>query len=289
MTDQPHEPTNTNASAGPGLAHRLAQPLAATGRWSIGTLAYIGGMAYLLLDLLAWIVNTLLLRRARFGRSALYGQIVRVGVRSVGIIALVSGCIGLILGLQMAPPLAEFGQTEMVANIIGIAVLRELGPLISAIVLTGFAGASIAAELGTMKVGEEIEALESMALNPTRFLVMPRVVATVLSLLVLCTVGNIVAISSGAVMGFLVLDIPWGVYWGNTFAQVTLADFLSGLVKAAVFGVLIAVIACYNGLKVSGGAAGVGKATTITVVHALVSIIFADLLFTAIFYALGWH
>ena len=281
MTDHPQHSQ--------GFTQRLTQPVGAVGRAFIGGVGYIGGIGYLGLDLLTWVMRTLVLRRGRFGRDALYGQIVRVGVRSVMIIALVSACIGMILGLQMAPPLSEFGQTEMVANIIGIAVLRELGPLISAIVLTGFAGASIAAELGTMKVGEEIEALESMALNPVRFLVMPRVVATVVSLLVLCTIGSIVAISSGAVMGFVVLDIPWGVYWGNTFAQVTLADFLSGLVKASVFGVLIALIACYNGLKVSGGAAGVGRATTATVVHALVAIIFADLLFTAIFYSLGWH
>ncbi|MEX2672066.1 MAG: ABC transporter permease [Phycisphaeraceae bacterium] len=261
----------------------------AVGRWAIATVSYIGGIAYLALDLLHWISQTLLLRRLRFGRSAFYTQMVRVGVRSIGIIALVAGCIGLILGLQMAPPLSEFGQTDKVANIIGVAVLRELGPLISAIVLTGFAGASIAAELGTMKVGEEIEALESMALNPVRFLVMPRVVATIVALIVLCVIGDIVAIGAGAVMGVFVLEIPWPLYWANTLDQIKLADFITGLIKAGVFGMLIAVIACYNGLRVSGGAAGVGKATTTTVVHALVSIIFADLLFTAIFYALGWH
>jgi phospholipid/cholesterol/gamma-HCH transport system permease protein len=225
----------------------------------------------------------------RFGRGALYSQLVRVGVRSVGIITLVSACIGLILVLQMAPPLDEFGQQSMVANINAVAILRELGPLISAIVLTGFAGASIAAELGTMVVGEEIEAMEAMALNPVRFLVVPRVLATVVGMMVLAILADVVAIGAGAAMGVTMLDIPWGIYKANTLAQAELADFVTGVIKAGVFGLLIGLIACYNGLKVSGGAAGVGRATTITVVHAIVSIIFADLIFTALFYALGWN
>jgi phospholipid/cholesterol/gamma-HCH transport system permease protein len=159
----------------------------------------------------------------------------------------------------------------------------------SAIVLTGFAGASIAAELGTMVVGEEIEALESMALNPVRFLVVPRVLATVLSLVVLCVIADLAALLSGAAMGILVLDIPSGIYYNNTVEFADLADFATGVFKAGVFGMLIGLIACYNGLKVTGGAAGVGRATTITVVHSIVAIIFADLMFTALFFTLGWN
>lgn len=279
--------TQTTDTA-PAKPSWVTQRVERVGAPVVSGLEYFGGLAYLGLDLVTWVFRSLILRRVRFGRGALYVQMVRVGVRSILIICLVSICIGLILGLQMAPPLEDFGQVDKVANIIGVAVLRELGPLISAIVLTGFAGASIAAELGTMVVGEEIEALESMALNPVRFLVMPRVVATITSLIVLCVIGDVVAIMAGTVMGVGVLDIPFGVYKANTLEQVKLADFLSGLVKAGVFGMLIGLISCYNGLKVNGGAAGVGRATTITVVHAIVSIIFADLLFTALFYVLGW-
>jgi phospholipid/cholesterol/gamma-HCH transport system permease protein len=255
----------------------------------ISVIEYLGGLANLWCEVCRWVWRALVAREVRFGRTALYSQIIRVGVRSVGIIALVSSSIGLILVMQMAPPLTEFGQTDKVANVNAVAVLRELGPLISAILLTGFAGASIAAELGTMVVGEEIEALESMGLNPVRFLVVPRVLATVMSLVVLCVLADVIAISAGAVMGVLVLDIPLGIYKANTLAQAKLADFLSGLCKAGVFGALIGLIACYNGLRVRGGAAGVGRATTMTVVLAIVSIIFADLVFTAAFYALGWH
>lgn len=235
-----------------------------------------------------WVWRSLAVRRVRFGRFAFYSQLIRVGVRSAAVIALVSACIGLILALQMAPPLAEFGQTESVANIIAVAVFRELGPLITAIVLTGFAGASIAAELGTMVVGEEIEALQAHALNPVRFLVVPRVLATITATVVLCVVGELVAVTAGWAISVGMLDVPSKVYIDNTIQQLGLADFFTGVWKAGVFGAIIGMIACHNGLSVTGGAAGVGKATTHTVVHSIVAIIFTDLIFTALFYRLGW-
>jgi phospholipid/cholesterol/gamma-HCH transport system permease protein len=188
----------------------------------------------------------------------------------------------------MEPPLNTFGQTDKIANIVGVAVLRELGPLISAIVLTGFAGAAIAAELGTMVVGEEIEALEAQALNPIRFLAVPRVIATVLSLILLTIIGDVVAIISAGVVSVEMMGVPYELYKANTLSQVSLADFTTGLFKASVFGLILASIACYNGFKVSGGAAGVGKATTDTVVQTVVTIVIADLVFTAMFYQLGW-
>jgi phospholipid/cholesterol/gamma-HCH transport system permease protein len=188
----------------------------------------------------------------------------------------------------MEPPLSTFGQTDKIANIVGVAVLRELGPLISAIVLTGFAGAAIAAELGTMVVGEEIEALEAQALNPIRFLAVPRVLATVLSLVLLTIIGDVVAIAAAGFVAVEMLDVPYELYKANTLSQISLSDFTTGLFKAGVFGLILALIACYNGFKVSGGAAGVGKATTDTVVQTIVSIVIADLIFTAIFYQLGW-
>ena len=213
----------------------------------------------------------------------------RVGVRSIGIVGLVSGSIGIILALQTSPSLATFGQIDKVANLIAVAVFRELGPLIAAIVLTGFAGASIAAELGTMVVGEEIEALEAMALNPIRFLVMPRVVATTLSLILLSVLSDLMSVIMGGVAGVFFLDIPYELYKQNTIDQLKLSDFTTGLLKAAVFGLILGLIACQNGLRVTGGAAGVGKATTNTVVQTVVSVVLADLLFTSIFYALGWN
>lgn len=257
------------------------------GRKTNGVLNQIGGLTYLLLDTLSWIWRGLTTKNVRIGRAAVVSQIVRVGVRSIFIVSLVSGVVGLILALQLAPPLDEFGQRAMVANIIGVAVLRELGPLIGAIVLTGFAGASIAAEIGTMVVSEEIEALEAHALNPIRFLVVPRVFASVISMTALGVIASGMAVLCALLISITVLEIPYEAFTTNLVEQVKLTDFLSGFVKGGVFGLLIGLIACYNGLAVSGGAAGVGNATTNTVVQSVVAIIFADLIFTAAFFALG--
>jgi len=252
------------------------------------TFELIGGVSYLIRDVLVWILRAIFTHRVRFGRTAVITQIVRIGVRSTGIVMLVCACIGFILALQMEPPLRDFGQTDKIANIVGVAVFRELGPLIAAIVLTGFAGASIAAEIGTMVVGEEIEALEAHALNPIRFLVVPRVIATVISLTLLTAIGDVTAVFFGGFMSCNFLGVPYELYKTNTLNQLVINDFYTGLIKASVFGLILSAIACHNGLKVTGGAAGVGRATTDTVVQTVVSVIIADLVFTTIFYQIGW-
>ena len=264
----------------------IVRLLAFLGAFARSTLALIGYLWFLLLDAARWLLRSFFDRQVRIGRAAIVSQVVRVGFSSILIVALVSGSIGFILGFQMAPPLDELGQKELVPNIIAVAVLRELGPLIAGIVLVGFAGAAIAAEIGTMVVGEEIEALEAHALNPVRFLVVPRILATVISLVCLAVISNFVAVGAAALMSKTVLGIPWSTYIDNTLSQVGPLDFLTGVFKAGVFGLLIGLIACGNGLRVTGGAAGVGRATTSTVVQSVVAVIFADLIFTVVFYAL---
>ncbi len=264
----------------------LLLPLEFLGDVSLAALDLIGASVFLLWDVLTWIARALFTRKTRLGRRAIAAQIVRVGVKSVFIVSLVSGCVGLILAFQLAPPLDQFGQKELVANIIGIAVLRELGPLIGSVVLTGFAGASIAAEIGTMVVGEEIEALEAHALNPVRFLVVPRVLATVVSMTALAVVADLVAIAAALFIAITVLEIPYSTFMSNLLSQAKQVDFLTGVAKGGIFGLLIGLISCLNGLRVTGGAAGVGKATTGTVVQCVVAIVVADLAFTAVFYAL---
>lgn len=267
----------------PTVAERA---LALLGQRTLNFLDHIGSMVHLMLAALSWVVRVLTTRKQRLGNPAVVSQLIRVGVRSIGIVSLVSGAIGFILAFQLAPPLDEFGQKPLVANIIGVAVLRELGPLIAAVVLTGFAGASIAAEIGTMVVSEEVEALEALALNPVRFLVVPRVIATILAMMVLAVISDLMSIGASCAVSITLLDIPYTTYKENTLAQAKVVDFLTGIGKGAVFGMLIGLIACANGLKVSGGAAGVGKATTATVVQSVVAVVLADLVFTAIFYAL---
>lgn len=268
------------------VANAATFPLWVVGAFTLSTLEQIGRSVNLLFATLGWVVKAIVSKRVRVGRAAIITQTVRVGVRSIFIVSLVSGCVGLILAFQLSPPLDQFGQRELVANIIAVAVLRELGPLIGAIVLTGFAGASITAEIGTMVVGEEIEALEAHALDPVRFLVLPRVAASVVSMTCLGVMASVVSIAASMAISVVVLDIPYATYMNNTLTQAKLIDFLTGTAKAGVFGLLIGLIACSNGLYVTGGAAGVGKATTGTVVQSVVAIVIADLTFTAIFYAL---
>ncbi len=166
-------------------------------------------------------------------------------------------------------------------------MFRELGPLLSGIVLSGFAGASIAAELGTMVEGEEIKALRAHALNPIRFLVVPRFLATVLMLIMLTVIADAVGLFGGFLTGTFILDIDPQQYLSYTRDAVVPRDFITGLAKAGVFGLMISMIACYEGLNVTGGAEGVGRATTSTVVKSIVALITADVLFTAVFYAFG--
>lgn len=264
----------------------LLAPVEAIGAKAIGVVDHIGKAVWLGLAAVGWIGRGIGTRRVRMGTPAIVSQMVRVGVRSIFIVGLVSACVGLILAFQLSPPLEEFGQKEAVANIVAVAVFRELGPLIGAIVLTGFAGASIAAEIGTMVVSEEVEALEAHALDPVRFLVVPRLVAAVVSMTCLAVIADLVAVGASLATSVTVLGIPYTTYMENTYRQLKVVDFTTGVGKAAVFGLLIGLISCVNGLGVSGGAAGVGKATTGTVVQCVVAIVLADLMFTAIFFAL---
>lgn len=286
MSQSATKPSNLEPPAPPTPPEGLDRVVSILGERAIAMVRHIGAMTLLFADVAWWVVRSFYQPKVRLGRQAIVTQLVRIGVRSIGIVSLVSGCVGLILAFQLAPPLDEFGQKDKVANIVGVAILRELGPLIAAIVLTGFAGASIAAEIGTMVVGEEIEALEAHAMNPVKFLVVPRVLASVVGLTCLSVIANVVAIASALGVSMLALDISYSVFMTNLLDQVKLVDFLTGVSKGAVFGLLIAVIACYNGLRVTGGAAGVGQATTGTVVQSVVAVIICDLIFTTIFFAL---
>lgn len=262
--------------------------IARLGAKSIDLLRHVGDLSRLLGETAGWVARTCLPLpgRLRLGAAAVVSQTVRVGVQSIFIVSLVSGAIGFILSLQMAPPLAQLGGEQLIPNIIAVATVRELGPLIAAIVLTGFAGASIAAEIGTMAVNEEIEALRATALDPVRFLVVPRLLAAIISMLCLAVLANYVAILTAAVACNLVLGIPWIAFYENVIGQIRPVDFVTGLVKAGIFGMLIGLVACGNGIRVQGGAEGVGNATTRTVVESVVAIVIADLLFTVLFYAL---
>ncbi len=223
--------------------------------------------------------------RGQFPRISEIARFVyRMGVGSVPIVALICTFIGMILAMQTAYQLAKFGATLYVASLVSVSVVRELGPLITAILVSGRVGAGVAAELGTMAVSEEITALRMMALNPVRILLVPRAAGLVIALPILTLIGDAVAILGGLIIGWGYLHIPPQLFYKVAVEGLVMKDFLTGFVKSVIFAVLIGLIACYKGYSVRGGAVGVGTATTETVVVSIVAIIMADLLFTALFY-----
>jgi phospholipid/cholesterol/gamma-HCH transport system permease protein len=288
MSDSPRLTTNDRFPSPATLVERLGKGMLRQIDAGKGLVSYVGGLTDLLGQALRWVGNALVLRRSRLGGDHLAAQMVRVGVRSIPIICLVQTFIGIILALQMAPTLRSYGQIQRIADIVVIAMFRELGPLLSGIVLSGYAGASIAAELGTMVEGEEIKAFRAAALNPIRFLVVPRFLATAIMLTVLTVVADTVGVFGGFLTATTVLGIEPAQYLNATRAAVTLSDYLSGLAKAPIFGLLISMIACYEGLHVSGGAEGVGRATTNTVVKCIVALISADVVATVLLYSFGY-
>lgn len=251
-------------------------------------ICYTGGLTALAGAVTDRTWRWLLRRDVRIRRSQLIEQAIRFGVKSIPIIVLVQLFIGMILALNLAPTLELYGQLYRVADVVAIAVVRELGPLITAIILSGFAGAAIAAELGTMVEGEEIKALRAHALDPIRFLVVPRILATTVMMFFLTVLADVVGIFGGFLTGVLILGVPIVTYIESTQLAIDHYDYLTGLFKGVVFGAIIAGLACYEGLNVRGGAEGVGRATTTTVVKSIVALIGADAMFTAIFYVLGW-
>lgn len=211
-------------------------------------------------------------------------QMDEVGVKSIPIVALVSFVIGIILVLQTAYQLEKFGAISYAASLASVALTREMAPLLTAIVLAGRVSAAFTAELGTMLVTEEILALEVMAVSPIAYLVVPRFLAMVVMLPCLTVLADVIGMIGGYAVGTGAVGIRSALYIQNTVDALLLKDVLSGLVKSCVFAVIIAMVGCYMAFVVRGGAEGVGRATMISVVTSLISIILADCLFTTLFY-----
>jgi phospholipid/cholesterol/gamma-HCH transport system permease protein len=210
----------------------------------------------------------------------------KAGVNALPIVVLISFLMGLIMAFQAALPLGQFGAQVFVANLVGLAMMRELGPLMTAIILAGRSGSAFAAELGTMKVREEIDALKTMGLEPVRFLVVPRVIAAFVMTPLLTIFSNLLGLTGGAVV-FLSLGFPFITYFNQVQWQVTYIDLLGGLAKSFAFGILVAAIGCLRGLQTKIGASAVGDSTTRAVVSGIILIVVTDGIFSVIYYYLG--
>jgi phospholipid/cholesterol/gamma-HCH transport system permease protein len=209
----------------------------------------------------------------------------RTGADAVPIVVLINFLIGFVMAFQGAVQLKQFGANIFVADLVGASMTRELGPLMTAIIVCGRSGAAFAAELGSMKVSEEIDALRTMGFETMRYLVLPRTLALVLVMPVLTLLADLVGILGGLVVGLMSLDLTISGYIIETRKALNLWDVYSGLIKSVVFALAIALIACQQGLATTGGAEGVGRRTTSSVVTILFSLILLDAGFTVFFHA----
>ncbi|MFQ5636833.1 MAG: MlaE family ABC transporter permease [bacterium] len=255
----------------------------AIGRGTLETLAYLSRISSLTVQTLHWIVVAPF-QGKRFSWARTVEQMVRIGYQSIPIVSLISFFVGLIIAMQSAYQLKQFGATIYVANLVAVSIIRELSPLLIAIVVTGRSGSAITAEIGTMQVSEEIDALRTMGLNPVRFLVVPRTLAMLIMLPCLTLMGDFIGIFGGYIVAMASLDITSVRYINQTISALVFKDLLSGLVKSFFFALIIAKIGSYEGFNVAGGAEGVGKSTTKSVVTSIFLIIAADVVFTFLFY-----
>jgi phospholipid/cholesterol/gamma-HCH transport system permease protein len=227
-------------------------------------------------------LGALLRGRARFRMTDLLVVIQDCGPRALGIVSLISFLIGLILGFVGAVQLQQFGASIFVANLVAVAMTREIGCIMTAIVMAGRTGAAFAAQLGTMNTNQEIDALSTMGISPMEFLVLPRMLALILMMPLLTIYADLVGILGGAVVGMGMLGLGSTEYFEQTRGAVNLASFFIGVSKSAVFGVLVALVGCLRGLQSGRSAAAVGLAATSAVVTSIVLIIVIDGLFAVI-------
>lgn len=225
---------------------------------------------------------------ARFRWGDCFAQMQLCGAQGLPIVGLISFLVGVIMAYQSAVLLRQFGADIYVADLIGLGVVREMGPMMAAVVLAGRTGAAFAAEIGNMKANEEIDALETLGMNPVQFLVLPRLVALQLMMPLLTLYANALGVLGGMLIAWGLLDLPPVTYWIETKSVLDLSDLASGLIKSMAFGGLIGFAGCLRGLQADRSASGVGKAATSAVVTAILCIILADAVFAVIFNILGF-
>jgi len=211
-------------------------------------------------------------------------QVAEIGVDSVPMVSLMAIFTGMVMGLQAGHELLKFQAQEFLGVGVAATLVRELGPVLTGLIVAGRAGAAMTAEIGTMQVSEEVDALRSMAIDPIKYLVMPRFVAAIIVMPLLTILTDVLGISGGFLIGRAQLNIKLYQYVSHMVDFVTLKDIANGIVKSVVFGGIIATMACYHGLKTEGGARGVGKATTLSVVDSFLLILVADYFITHMLY-----
>lgn len=250
------------------------------GRRFIEFVRYAGGTTILLGETLFRIPIPPLRRRH------IVEQMSRIGVDSIPIVSLISLFTGMVLALQSAYQMQKLSAEIYIASLVALSMTRELGPVLTALIVAGRTGASITAELGTMKVTEQIDALETLATNPVKYLVVPRFLALVIMIPILTLYADVVGGFGGYLIGVHKLNINHAMYMKMSWKALKYKDIYTGMIKSTFFAMIICIIACFEGMRAEGGAEGVGKATTSSVVTSFILIIASDCFFTALFYFL---
>ena len=250
------------------------------GRKGQQIIEYIGGLAGLVAE-----TATAAVSRPFYSAEVLH-QMDELGVKSLSITGITALFTGMVLALQTAYSLEAFGGKMFIGRVVSLSLVRELGPVLTALMVGGRVGSGITAELGSMTVTEQVDALRAMAISPTRRLVVPRVIATVVMMPVLSAIADLLGILGGLLIAILELQMTVADYATSIWQQLQISDIGSGLAKTVFFGLEIAAIGSFNGLQVEGGAASVGRATTRTVVLASICILISDFFLTKLFLAL---
>jgi phospholipid/cholesterol/gamma-HCH transport system permease protein len=256
------------------------------GNTAIGAGTSLGEMLAFLGDMTLTFVR-LFRMKVRFRAVDLFLLIQQSGVQALPIVTLISFLVGVILAFVGAVQLKQFGAQIYVADLVGIAMIREMGAMMTGIIMAGRTGAAFAAQLGTMKVTQEIDAFTTMGFSPLEFLVLPRVIALVLMMPLLCLYADFVGVLGGAAIGVGMLDLSWTTYFRETSNAIDLADVFGGVFKSSVYGVLIALAGCLRGIQCGNSSSAVGDAATSAVVTGIVAIVMACGIFAVVFYVLG--
>ena len=251
---------------------------ALAGAWAVDLFWYAGSLCLLFVQTAGGMLSHPLR-----GKAVVY-ELWKIGVKSWFIVAVSSLFIGMVLAFQSAYQMQKLGAEMYIASLVGLSVVREIGPVITALIVAGRVGSAIAAEIGTMKVTEQVDALMTLAADPVRFLVVPRFVAMIAALPLLTLWADAIGIFGGFIIGTVKLGVLPSLYWKMTTIPLVFKDLASGLLKSFIFGMIICVVSCFEGFRTEGGAEGVGRSTTLAVVTSFILIITADCLCTAIFY-----
>ena len=246
----------------------------------------VGGMFWFIISTFAETMDNVRRGRRPFRAASFFRQTERAGVGSVPLVAMVSFFLGLTMALLTGYQLQRFGTERLVPGLVAIAFTRELGPLLTGIMLAARVGAAFTAELGTMEINEEVEAIEAMGISPLRFLVAPRVLALFALMPCLSVVSSVAAIIATSLISRAYFSIAFVYFNDLVIHSLLMRDIITGVIKSLLFGLLIGAIACYRGLNVKGGASGVGTSTTSSVVTAITTVIGFDTLFNVVYIAI---